>query len=99
MFIFNLEIYSTESNTENLQVQVEHWPKVTGDRTVAVPPLFLLLLLPGDLLEECPASNAPSPCSPPAREAASPCTGIEEAGGHALDQSGDAEDTGRLPEG
>ena len=53
-----------ESNTENLQVQVEHWPKVTGDRTVAVPPLFLLLLLPGDLLEECPASSAPSSCSP-----------------------------------
>ena len=88
-----------ESNTENLQVQVEHWPKVTGDRTVAVPPLFLLLLLPGDLLEECPASNAPSSCSPPAREATSPCTGIAEAAGQMLHQCWDAENTRRLPRG
>ena len=94
-------VFFWEHHIRKSQVDFEHWSKVTWDWVVAValPPIILLLLVPGEVLEEWTSSNAASPCSPPAMEAATPCTGIEEAVGKALDQSGDAENTSRLPQG
>ena len=71
-------------------LQVEHV-------AVTLLPLLFLLLLPGQVLEKCPARKAASQSSSPPTKIASPCITLKEAAWCRLDKSGSAEDTQGLP--